>query len=201
MKNFNNVEDLTDYMFKKINGEAPVSVVADKELSATIMKELLNYDDVNLVYVDINSWEYDKEYIVTLCRDCDEGYWSMSIEPMYHYDCNEYFATDGYILFHEDVSSKALIDVQNNMYVKVLGYDWFVIGEDEDEYNCDDYNISEQYSCSHSKNVEYSEENDGDWNGFSFTKTDGDSCISFTMHTTEKVDKNDIRSLLKEFGF
>lgn len=42
-----------------------------------------------------------------------------------------YFGTDGYVLFHEDANSKAMLDMQNNENIELSGHDWFTIGEEE----------------------------------------------------------------------
>lgn len=132
MLNFNNIEDLVSHMFEKLDGDEPVSVVANKELSVSIIQELLEYKNVILKYANVDDWEYDKEYIVTLHEDCDTASWDVSIEPIYNYEKEMYFGTDGYVLFHEDVNSKAIIDMQNNENIELSGHDWFTIGEEED---------------------------------------------------------------------
>lgn len=133
MLNFENIEDLVDYMFEKLDGDEPVSVVANKELSVSIIQELLEYKNVILKYANVDDYEYDKEYIVTLHDDCDSDSWNIAIEPIYSYEKEMYFGTDGYVLFHEDVNSKAMLDMQNNENIELSGHDWFTIGEEESE--------------------------------------------------------------------
>lgn len=131
MINFYNIEDLVSHMFEKLDGDEPVSVVANKELSVAIIQELLEYKNVILKYANVDDYEYDKEYIVTLHDDCDSDSWDIAIEPIYNYEKEMYFGTDGYVLFHEDVNSKAMLDMQNNENIELSGHDWFTIGEDE----------------------------------------------------------------------
>lgn len=133
MLNFKNIEDLASHMFEKLNGDEPVSVVANKDLAISIMQELLEYKNVILKYANVDDYEYDKEYIVTLHDDCDSDSWDIAIESIYNYEKEMYFGTDGYVLFHEDVNSKAMLDMQNNENVELSGHDWFTIGEDESE--------------------------------------------------------------------
>lgn len=133
MLNFENIEDLVSYMFEKLDGDDPVSVVANKDLSISIIQELLEYKNVILKYANVDDYEYDKEYIVTLHDDCDSDSWDVAIEPIYNYEKEMYFGTDGYVLFHEDVNSKVMIDMQNNENVELSGHDWFIIGEDDNE--------------------------------------------------------------------
>lgn len=133
MLNFDSIEDLVSYMFEQLDGDEPVSVVANKELSVSIIQEFLEYKNVILKYANVDDYEYDKEYIVTLHDDCDSDSWDIAIEPIYNYEKEMYFGTDGYVLFHEDVNSKAMLDMQNNENIELSGHDWFTIGEEETE--------------------------------------------------------------------
>lgn len=134
MLNFKNIEDLVLHMFDKTDNEdGSVSVIADKDLALSVMNELLDYDNTILKYANVDDYEYDREYIVTLHDDVDSDSWDVAIEPIYNYEKEMYFGTDGYVLFHEDVNSKAMIDMQNNENIELSGYDWFTIGEDDIE--------------------------------------------------------------------
>lgn len=143
MLNFENIEDLVSHMFEKLDGDEPVSVVANKELSVAIVQELLEYKNVILKYANVDDYEYDKEYIVTLHDDCDSDSWDIAIEPIYNYEKEMYFGTDGYVLFHEDANSKAMLDMQNNKNIELSGHDWFTIGEEESEDIAEDDNDEE----------------------------------------------------------
>ena len=115
--------------------------MADKDLAVDVLAELLTYNSIILEFVDIDSYEYDKEYYVTLSLDEDKinetYYWHVSIEKAYNDVREAYWGTDGYVLFHEDINSKILVDIQNNENVEMSGRDWFVIGED-DSFEADD---------------------------------------------------------------
>lgn len=110
MQNFENIEELVAHMFEKSDDDELVSVVADKDLAVAIMKELLDYDDVILNFANVDTYDYDKEYLVSLYDDTDTDYWYVSIEQIYDDEKEIYFSNGGYVLFHEDVNSKALID-------------------------------------------------------------------------------------------
>lgn len=125
-------------MFEQLDDDEPVSVVANKDLAVSIVQELLEYDNVILKYANVDDWEYDKEYIVTLHDDLNTDFWDIAIEPIYNYEKEMYFGTDGYVLFHEYVNSKAMIDMQNNENIELSGHDWFAIGEEEDVEDKDD---------------------------------------------------------------
>ena len=147
MLNFNNIEDIVAYMFENLDNEDNcVSVIANKDLTLSVVKELLDYNDTILKYANVDDYEYDKEYIVTLHDDVDSDYWDVAIEPIYNYEKEMYFGTDGYVLFHEDVNSKAMIDMQNNENIELAGHDWFTIGEDDIENDIQTDDTDSEYS-------------------------------------------------------
>lgn len=149
MQNFEDIEHLVSYMFEKLEGDEPVSVVADKNFAVEVMQELLTYNNTILNMCEIEtSNEYDREYLVSLYNVTDEGYWNINVEKIYSYEKEKYFSIGGYVLFHEDVNSKALIDMQNNKFMPLIGHDWFVIGKDEETDNVDETDDSDEREVS-----------------------------------------------------
>ncbi|MBD5534517.1 MAG: hypothetical protein HDQ99_02435 [Lachnospiraceae bacterium] len=140
MLNFNNIEDLVTHMFENLDNEDNlVSVVANKDITVEIMKELLAYDNVILDLCNVNSFEYDREYLLSLHDETDTDHWHVSVEQIYNYDKEMYLGTSGYVLFHEDVNSKAMLDMQNNEFMPLGEHDWFIFWETaaEDDYEDD----------------------------------------------------------------
>lgn len=174
MQNFESIEELVAQMFENLDGENPVSVVADKGLAVAVMQELLDYENVILSSAEIDT-DYDREYIVSLYDDTDTDYWYVNIEQIYNYEKDMYFGTDGYVLFHEDVNSKALVDMQNNEFIQLSGYDWFVVGVDEETDDTDDENSNCDINI---KLVSKDEYND-----------------IVSKYTSDKVDKKDVKSV------
>lgn len=137
---YDDVEQLVADMFQTIEADEDViSVVADKDLVLEILQEMLTYEDVTVDYCNIDDFTYDneKEYFISLHYDEDNEYWHICVEHAYNDDRDKYIGMGGYVLFHEDVNSKALIDIQNNEMSFLTGHDWFVIGED-DSFESDD---------------------------------------------------------------
>lgn len=139
MLNFDNIEDLVSHMFDNLDDEdILVSVIANKEMTVEIMHELLNYENVILESCEIDfDEEYDREYAVLLLNDIESDKWYVNVEKSYLSEKEKYLSTGGYVLFHEDVNSKAIIDMQNNDFMPLGEHDWFTIGE-EDSDNVDD---------------------------------------------------------------
>lgn len=144
MLNFENVEDLVSHMFDNLDNEDNlVSVIANKKMVTDIMAELLNYKNVILESCELDyDEEYDKEYIVSLFDDVESDNWHVNVEKCYLPEKQKYVATEGYVLFHEDVNSKAMVDMQNNEYMPLGEHDWFTIGNEELEgINEDDNDV------------------------------------------------------------
>lgn len=139
MLKFSNIHVLIKYMFDVINEESDdVSVIASQKIITDIMAELLTYDFVILDSCEIN-FEYDREYLLSMFFDEDDKKYHFIIEEIYDYERDVYFATDGCVLFHEDVSSNALIDMTRNEFVDFY-YKWFVLGNIEIEKDKENVN-------------------------------------------------------------
>lgn len=133
MLNFENIEDLVSHMFANLgNKNNLVSVIANKQMITDIMVELLNYKNVILNSCDIDyEEEYDREYIVSLFDDAESDNWYVNVGKSYLPEKEKYVATEGYVLFHEDVNSKAMVDMQNSKIFPLDDHDWFTVGETE----------------------------------------------------------------------
>lgn len=188
MLSFKDIDELLQYMFSKQNDCSLVSVVADEDLTVEIMKELLIYDDVILDFCEFDSLEYDKEYLISLCNEEDTDFCHVYIDQMYDYDSQKYRGTDGYVLFYEGASSKAQIDVTENEFCDICGYDWFKLGEDDNETDED-------------PEVNYQTDEENGMHGFTITKTDENSCCSYSFHTSETLDEREILEILHTIGF
>lgn len=142
MLNFENIEDLVSHMFANLDNENNlVSVITNKSMTTDIMVELLNYKNVILNSCDIDyEEEYDREYIVSLFDDVESDNWYVNVEKSYLPEKEKYVATEGYVLFHEDVNSKAMVDMQNSKVFPLDDHDWFTVGETEFDETDEDGN-------------------------------------------------------------
>ncbi|MCM1233001.1 MAG: hypothetical protein NC489_22990 [Ruminococcus flavefaciens] len=148
MLNFENIEDLVSYMFNNLDNEdSLVSVISNKEMTIEILHELLEYENVilNSCEIDYDDY-YDKEYLVTLFDDIESDNWYINVEKCYLPDSNKYISIDGYVLFHENVNSKAMIDMQNNELMPLGEHDLFVVGEEVEGDNDADSEDTEELS-------------------------------------------------------
>lgn len=138
MKNFTDVEELVSYMYDTVTDEYPVTVIVGKDMAIDMMQEFLLYDNTNLVSVELGKYGYAKEYQVVLEYDADDETYDFYINYAYDYEAKQYYGMDGVVLFHEDVNSKALVDMQSNKLVRMTEHDWFTFDADVDETEDDD---------------------------------------------------------------
>lgn len=205
MINFENIDDLASQLFEYTdNEEYLVSVVANKEIVTEIMAELLTYENIVLdsCIIDFDD-EYDREYVISLFDDTDSDDWHVSVEKCYCEERGIYLSTDGYVLFHEDVNSKALVDMQRNEFMPLGEHDWFTIGESEESEDSDasdDEELSENDTYD-SESTYVSKDDDGVPVGFTknwHTTENGVSCYSSYSHFTDDIDA--LKYIASKFG-
>jgi hypothetical protein len=202
MINFENIGDLASQLFQYTDTEEHlVSVVANKEIVTEIMAELLNYEDVVLdsCIIDFDE-EYNREYILSLSDDIHSDDWHVSVEKCYNESKDIYYSTEGYVLFHEDVNSKALIDMQRNEFMPLGEHDWFTVGKDEELEDSDDEELSEN-DIYDSESTYISKNDDGVPVGFTknwSVSKNGVTCYSSYSHFTDDVDM--LREIASEIG-
>ena len=202
MINFENIGDLASQLFQYTDTEEHlVSVVANKEIVTEIMAELLNYEDVVLdsCIIDFDE-EFNREYILSLSDDIHSDAWHVSVEKCYNESKDIYYSTEGYVLFHEDVNSKALIDMQRNEFMPLGEHDWFTVGKDEELEDSDDEELSEN-DIYDSESTYISKNDDGVPVGFTknwSVSKNGVTCYSSYSHFTDDVDM--LREIASEIG-
>lgn len=154
------------------------------------------------------SMGYDKEFILYLTED------GVSVCKAFEYGkyLNDY---PDVAFVHEDCNSKLLKNIESRMIFEFAFDDEFDDDEDEfdnddlccddcDCYECDNRIRSNDIKCNEAvadKLVEYSKDDNGDLHGFSVSKGDGDSYMSYSLYTSDKLSLSDIQSLLQEAGF
>ena len=202
MINFENIGDLASQLFQYTDTEEHlVSVVANKEIVTEIMAELLTYENIVLdsCIIDFDD-EYDREYVISLFDDTDSDDWHVSVEKCYCEERGIYLSTDGYVLFHEDVNSKALVDMQRNEFMPLGEHDWFTVGKDEELEDSDDEELSEN-DIYDSESTYISKNDDGVPVGFTknwSVSKNGVTCYSSYSHFTDDVDM--LREIASEIG-
>ena len=153
-----------------------------------------------------DSTGYDKEFALYLTED------GVSVCKIFENGkyLNEY---PDVAFVHEDCNSKMLKNIESKLIFEFVFDDEY----DEDEfdnddlccddcdcYECDNRIRSNDIKCHGTvadKLVEYSKDDDGDLHGFTVSKGDGDSYMSYSLYTSDKLSLRDIQSLMQERGF
>lgn len=174
------IEDLADE-FELLRRCESLGIYVPSPIAREILDRILEeFDDVWVVAESHNELLYkdDNKVIITLS---DDG--AIFVENAYD--------EDGVIKRTEAVLSYVYDDFTNKE-VEEIAVDVFsvlVFGFEEDEIEDEDIL------------VEYSEDKDGDTHGFTASRSDENGYYSYSFYTSEKLDKNDIRKMLKDMGF
>lgn len=146
---------------------------------------------------------YDKEFALYLTED------GVSVCKMFKDGkyLNEY---PDVAFVHEDCNSKMLKNIESKLIFEFAFDDELEDDYDEsccddcDCYECDNRLRSKDNKCDESvleKYVDYSKDENGDLHGFTVSKGDGNSYMSYSLYTSDKLSMKDIQSLMQEKGF
>ena len=169
------------------NTDKTVAVIADKELVAYVMGEVLELDDTSVKTVYFSDKDISDEYFISVD---DDG--CVIFMPIENYD---YLKNVDAVYIDMDGSvSQETIDFCVNEDKCVT-----LFGQTDD---CDKNDREFQDCCSHDETYLYiSEDKDGDTHGFTASKSDGDSYMSYSFYSSEELSHEDIQKMLKAFGF
>ena len=194
---FENIEELVDYVINEVenNEDKFITVIAKFDKAREIFKNVMMYEDINFELLHIESPEMDNycgEFLLSFWMN--DGFIEFGCEKMKN-EHGSYIHPHGDITFlFGDCSSKIipLCDDSTLYFVNI-----------DDACDCGEWCCGNcDCGCHDTKNgVELSEINDGGLHGFSASKTNDDGFYNYSFYTSENLSKDDIRSMLKEFGF
>ena len=153
-----------------------------------------------------DSTGYEKEFALYLTED--------GVSVCKIFEDGRYFDEYPDVAFvHEDCNSKMLKNIESKLIFEFVFYEHDE--KDDDDSCCDDCDDCDCYECDNrirskdikcnetvaDKLVEYSKDDNGDLHGFSVSKGDGDSYMSYSLYTSDKLSLRDIQSLMQEKGF
>lgn len=184
-----------------------IAIIAKYEEARQIIKELLCIG-CEIKSIDLHDAEYDRydaEYIISVVMNEEDKECEIWCEPMLRE--NGYIMDESSVFYvFDNCSSKVVPYCKGEIIYEVsIGDECF---KDYDEYACANCDICGCVNCydvmKHSKEekyVEYSKDGNGDMHGFTVSKNDGNTYCSYSVYTTEKMESDFIKSLLKEIGF
>ena len=189
---FENYEDFacavsyTYYRVKSDDEYNSVDVVAKYEDAKEIIRELvgIGYDIAFIDKFGNPEWDgYDDSFVISLL---DDEIWC---EPVKRDDKYIFIEADVVYIF-DDCNSKIIPKIESDEVYEVG------IGNYDD---CD--GDCENCNCYDETYLHTSEDEDGNTHGFTASRSDGDSYMSYSYYSSDELSHEDIQKMLKAFGF
>lgn len=163
-----------------------VDVVAKYEDAKEIIRELvgIGYDIAFIDKFGNPEWDgYDDSFVISLL---DDEIWC---EPVKRDDKYIFIEADVVYIF-DDCNSKIIPKIESDEVYEVG------IGNYDD---CD--GDCENCNCYDETYLHTSEDEDGNTHGFTASRSDGDSYMSYSYYSSDELSHEDIQKMLKAFGF
>lgn len=179
------VDDIISiYINRLYHTDKTVGVIVNKEIAEYIMEELLALDETSIKEIDLVNYMNIDEYLVSVD---DDGY--ITCVPI-----------EDYVVL--DKTDIVYIDMDGDILQNIIDY---CVNEDKEvilfgqENDCDgDY---ENCNCHNETYLHTSEDEDGNAHGFTASRSDGDSYMSYSYYSSDELSHEDIQKMLKAFGF
>lgn len=166
-----------------------VDVVAKYEDAKEIIRELVGIG-YGIAFIDKfgdPEWNgYDDAFVISLL---DDEIWC---EPVKRKDGYIFVEADVVYIF-DDCNSKIIPKIESDeIYEVEIGNEY-----DDCDGDCEDCN------CPNETYLHTSEDEDEDENthGFTASRSDGDSYVSYSYYSSDELSHEDIQKMLKAFGF
>ena len=182
------VDDIISiYINRLYHTDKTVGVIVNKEIAEYIMGELLALDETSVKEIDLVDYMNIDEYLVSV----DDG-GVITVVPI-----EDFGVLDKTDIFYIDMDG----DIEQNIIDYCVNEDKEVIlfGQ-ENDCGCD----RECGDCPSSCGESYlytSEDNDENTHGFTASRSDGDSYMSYSYYSSNELSHEDIQKMLRTFGF
>ena len=179
------VEDIIDIYISRIyHTDKTVGIIVNKEFAEYIMGNLLDFDDTSVKEIDLVDRLNTNEYLVSVDND---GY--VTVLPI-----EEFKIIDNTDILYIDMDG----DIEQNIIDYCVNEDKEVILFSQED-NCD--GDCENCNCHDDTYLHTSEDEDGNAHGFTASRSDGDSYMSYSYYSSDRLSHEDIQKMLKAFGF
>lgn len=172
---------------KSDNEYNSVDVVAKYEDAKEIIRELIEMR-YGIAFIDKfgdPEWDgYDDAFVISLL---DDEIWC---EPVRRDDKYIFVEADVVYIF-DDCNSKIIPKIEaDEVYEVEIGYEY-----DDCDGDCEN-------RCCHDETYLHTpEDKDGNTHGFTASRSDGDSYMSYSFYSSDELSHEDIQKMLKAFGF
>ena len=164
-----------------------VDVIVKYKDAKEIVRELVGIG-YGIAYItelaDVEYDGYDDAFVISLL---DDEIWC---EPVKR-DDKYIFVEANVVYIFDDCNSKIISKIEaDEVYEVEIGYKY-----DDCDGDC------ENCCCHDETYLHTSEDEDGNTHGFTASRSDGDSYMSYSYYSSDKLSHEDIQKMLKAFGF
>ena len=179
------VDDIISiYINRLYHTDKTVGVVVNKEIAEYILDILIRLDETSIKEIDLVDYMNIDEYLVSVD---DDGV--ITVVPI-----EDFCVLDKTDIFYIDMDG----DIKQDVIDYCVNEDKEVIlfGQEDD---CD--GDCENCPANDETYLHTSEDEDGNANGFTASRSDGDSYMSYSFYSSDELSHEDIQKMLKAFGF
>lgn len=179
------VDDIISiYINRLYHTDKTVGVIVNKEIAEYILDILIRLDETSIKEIDLVDYMNIDEYLVSVD---DSGV--ITVVPI-----EDFGILDKTDIFYIDMDG----DIEQNIIDYCVNEDKEVIlfGQEDD---CD--GDCENCNCHDETYLHTSEDEKGNTHGFTASKSDGDSYMSYSYYSSDELSYEDIQKMLKAFGF
>lgn len=179
------VDDIISiYINRLYHTDKTVGVIVNKEIAEYILDNLIRLDETSIKEIDLVDYMNIDEYLVSV-DDCGV----ITVVPI-----EDFGVLDKTDIFYIDMDG----DIEQNIIDYCVNGDKEVIlfGQEDDCdgdcKNCDCHDDTYRHT---------SEDEDRNTHGFTASRSDGDSYMSYSYYSSDELSHEDIQKMLKAFGF
>lgn len=181
------VDDIISiYINRLYHTDKTVGVVVNKEIAEYILDILIRLDETSIKEIDLVDYMNTDEYLVSVD---DDGV--ITVVPI-----EDFGVLDKTDIFYIDMDG----DIEQNIIDYCVNEDKEVIlfgQEDDCDGDCKNCNYNDETYLHTSED----EDEDGNAHGFTASRSDGDSYMSYSFYSSDELSHEDIQKMLKAFGF
>lgn len=181
------VDDIVKiYINRLYHTDKTVGVVVNKEIAEYILDILIRLDETSIKEIDLVDYMNIDEYLVSVD---DDGV--ITVIPI-----EDFGVLDKTDIFYIDMDG----DIEQNIIDYCVNEDKEVIlfsQEDDCDGNCENCPAHDETYLHTSED----EDEDENTHGFTASRSDGDSYVSYSYYSSDELSHEDIQKMLKAFGF
>lgn len=183
----NKVDDIVKiYINRLYHTDKTVGVIVNKEIAEYILDILIRLDETSIKEIDLVDYMNIDEYLVSVD---DDGV--ITVIPI-----EDFGVLDKTDIFYIDMDG----DIEQNIIDYCVNEDKEVIlfsQEDDCDGNCENCPAHDETYLHTSED----EDEDENTHGFTASRSDGDSYVSYSYYSSDELSHEDIQKMLKAFGF